>query len=189
MRKLFTILALGGLLLTAGCGGMGTTRFIHPEFDFGFLESVAVVPFENASENQGAGNQATRYFNNALLATEAFEIVEPGEVARVLENEGLVRTAQLSDQQIVAIGQQLGVQGLFLGSVTESSSIRSGATTVSVVTVVIRLVETETGATVWSATGSDDSATFWSSLFGTGQRARADVMRRAIDKCLGSLMD
>lgn len=189
MRKLFTILSLAALLATAGCGGMGTTKFVHPEFDFGFLESVAVVPFENISDDQGAGHQATRYFNNALLAAEVFEIVEPGEVSRVLENEGLVRTAQLSDQQIVAIGQQLGVQGLFLGSVSESSSVRSGSTTVAVVTVVIRLVETETGATVWSSTGSDDSATFWSSLFGTGQRARADVMRKAINKCLGTLLD
>lgn len=189
MGKLITILVLATLVMTAGCGGMGTTRFVHPEFDFAFLESVAVVPFENISDDQGAGHQATRYFNNALLAAEVFNIVEPGEVSRVLENEGLVRTAQLTDGQIVAIGGELVVQGLFLGSVSESSSLRSGSTTVSVVTVVIRLVETETGATVWSATASEDSATFWSSLFGTGQKSRGDVMRKAIDKCLGTLLD
>jgi len=180
---------LAALLVTAGCGGVGTTSFVHPEFDFAFLESVAVVPFENISDDQGAGHQATRYFDNSLLAAEAFNIVEPGEVARVLENEGLIRTAQLADAQIVAIGAELGVQGLFLGSVSESSSLRSGSTTVSVVTVVIRLVETETGATVWSATASEDSATLWSSLFGTGQKSRSDVMRRAIDECLDTLLD
>lgn len=183
------VLALLLPVLGAGCGGTGTTKFVHPDFDFSFLEKVAVVPFENLTDTQGSGAQATRYFTNSLLATEAFVVTEPGEVARALELQSLVRTAELTEAQIKAIGRELGVQGLFMGTVSESASLRSGSTTVSVVTVVIRLVETETGATVWSASNSDDSSTFWSSLFGTGQRSRSEVMRRCIDGCLDTLLD
>ena len=189
MKKTLFALALCSLALACGCGGPGTTKFVHPEFDFGFVERVAVVPFENLSSNQGAGARATRYFISSLLAAEAFGVVEPGETAAALEKHSLVRTAQLTEEQIVALGHELGVQGLFLGTLSESASLRSGSTTVSVVTVVIRLVETETGATVWSATKSDDSATFWSSLFGTGQRSAAEVTRTCIDGALGTLLD
>ncbi|RLA05501.1 MAG: hypothetical protein DRQ54_08005 [Gammaproteobacteria bacterium] len=189
MKQITLALALLLALFGGGCGGTGATRFIHPEFDFSFVENVAVVPFENLSDAQGSGAQATRYFVTSLLASDAFLVIEPGEVARVLETQSLVRTAQLTDAQIKAVGRDLGVQGLFLGTVSESASLRSGSTTVSVVTVVIRLVETETGATVWSATNSDDSAGFWSTLFGTGQKSRSEVMRRCIDGCLDTLLD
>ena len=60
---------------------------------------------------------------------------------------------------------------------------------INVVTVVARLVETETGATVWSATRSENSSTFWSTLFGTSQKSRGVVMRSTIDSCLDTLLD
>ena len=53
----------------------------------------------------------------------------------------------------------------------------------------MRLIETETGVTVWSATNTEDSASFWSSLFGTGQKSSSVVMRNCIDGCLDTLMD
>jgi hypothetical protein len=86
---LFVAVALVLLLalFSAGCGGTGTTSFIHPEFDFSFVENVAVVPFENLSSNQGSGAQATRYFITSLLASDAFVVIEPGEVARALETQ------------------------------------------------------------------------------------------------------
>jgi TolB-like protein len=189
MKKITLALVLMLALLGGGCGGTGATKFLHPEFDFSFIESVAVVPFENLSGSQGSGAQATRYFVNSLLASDAFEVIEPGEVARALETQSLVRTAQLTEEQIISVGRELGVQGLFLGTVSESESLRSGSTTVSVVTVVVRLVETETGATVWSATNSEDSTGFWSSLFGTNQKSRSEVMRKCLADCLDTLVN
>jgi hypothetical protein len=189
MKLILAGLLSAALVFLAGCGGMGPTKFIHPGFDFSFIEKIAVVPFENLSNDQAAGAKATRYFTTALLATEAFEVLEPGEVSASLEKFGLVSTAQLTDEQVITLGQELGVQAVFLGTLSEATSMRSGATTVNVVTVVVRLLETETGATVWSATNTEDSSSFWSSLFGTGQKTPSEVMRRCIDGCLDTLMD
>ena len=188
MRRTILCMMVAGLFI-AGCGGMGATRFIHPGFDFGFIERVAVVPFENLSTEQGAGARATRYFTTALLAAEAFEVVEPGEVSRALERFGYVATAQLTEEQAVALGNELGAQGVFLGSLSESVKIRSGSNNVSVITIVASMVETETGTTVWSSTNTENSSNFWSTLFGTGQKSSSEVMRRAIDGCLDTLLD
>jgi hypothetical protein len=189
MKFIHAILLAAALISVAGCGGMSATKFVHPDFDFAFIETIAVVPFENLSSDAAAGAKATRYFTTALLATEAFEVLEPGEVSRSLEKFGLVSTAQLTREQVISLGQELGVQAVFLGSLSEASAMRSGSTTVNVVTVVVRLLETETGATVWSATNTEDSASFWSSLFGTGQKPPSAVMRKCIDGCLDTLMD
>lgn len=189
MRKLILTILLSSLVVLSGCGGTGKTKFVHPDFDFSFMEKVGVVPFENLSEDQGAGARATRFFTGALLASEAFWVVEPGEMTHALGKQSLLRTAEVTEAQAIAIGKDLGIQGLFLGTVNESSMIRSGSSNVAVVTVVIRLVETETGSTVWSVTHSADSRTFWSSVFGGGQKSISEVTRSCIDSCLDTLLD
>jgi hypothetical protein len=189
MRKLILTILLSTLVLLCGCGGTGKTKFVHPDFDFSFMEKVGVVPFENLSDDQGAGARATRFFTGALLASEAFWVVEPGEMTYALGKQSLLRTAEVTEAQAVAIGKDLGVQGLFLGTVNESAMVRSGSSSVAVVTVVVRLVETETGSTVWSVTHSEDSRTFWSSLFGGGQKSISEVTRSCIDSCLDTLLD
>ncbi len=189
MKLLRLGLAALVVLICGGCAGSGAEKFVHPDFDFSFIEKVAVIPFENLSGDQGAGARATRYFVNSLLASEAFEVVEPGEVAKALEKMSVVRTAELTRDQYVQLGRQLDVQGLFLGSLSESTSVRSGSGDANVVTVVLRLVETETGQTVWSVTRSEDSRGFWSNLLGTAQDSRGEVTRKCLDKCLDSLLD
>lgn len=187
-RKSNLLLAVATLSF-AGCGGMGPTTFFHREYDFGYVERVAVVPLENLSQDQGAGFRATRILVTELLASETFEILEPGEVARVLAKFGTTRTGELAQDQLIAIGKELRAQGLILGSVDESATMRSGTSNVNVVTMSVRLVETDTGATVWSATHTEGGRGFWSTLLGTGEPSMGEVMRACIDEILGTLVD
>jgi len=188
MKSGLLILAVLASLLT-GCAGMKPTIFLHPEYNFGYIEKVAVIPFENLSKEQGAASRATRLFVSELLATESFEVVEPGEVSRALEKFATIRAAQLTQAQLVEIGKQLGVQALFLGSVNESSSMRSGSASTSVVTMVVRLVETDEGVSVWSATHTEGGRGFWATLFGTGQKSESEVTRNCVKKTLKTLIN
>lgn len=171
-----------------GCGGMSPTVFLHPEFNFSYVERVAVIPFENLTNDQGAGYRATRLFISELLAKEAFEVVEPGEVKRVIEKYGTVRTADLTKDQIINIGKELKVQALFLGSINESTLQRTGSSTNPVVTIITRLVETETGATIWSATNTQTGKSFWRSVFGGRDKSMSEVTRKCIHKVIGTLI-
>jgi TolB-like protein len=175
-----------GLIL--GCSGIGPTTFIHAGFNFGFVERIAVVPFENLSKDQGAGYRVTRFFVSELLAAEAFDVVEPGEVSRVLESHGIVRVAELTPEQTLEIGKELNVQALILGSIAESSTARSGSGTVATVTVIARMVEAEKGVTVWSTTHTKGGRGFWSSLFGTADKSRSEVTRRCVEEAVGTLI-
>lgn len=188
-RSLVLGLLLAVALAPFGCGGMRPTTFIHPEYNFAYVERVAVIPFENLVGDQAAGARATRYFVNELLATEAFEIVEPGEVARVLALQGIAGTAELTKAQVTEIGRQLSVQGVFLGSIAESAAIRSGSSAASTVTISVRLLETDTGATVWSTTNTEGGRGFWSSLFGTGNDSLSEVTRRCVKNAIATLVD
>lgn len=176
------------LVLLAGCSGSGATVFLHPDYNFQFVERVAVIPFENLSKSQGAGERVTRVFLTELLAAKAFDVVEPGEVSRVLEKFSTVRTGQLTQEEIVAIGKELKVQSLVLGTVAEMTAVRSGSGENSTVTLVTRMVETETGQTVWSATRTSRSGGFWSSLWGTSGKSESEVIRDCVRGMLHSLI-
>ncbi len=188
MRALKITAVMATALVIGACSGMGPTTFLHPEFNFAYVERVGVIPFENLTKDQGAGARATRFFIAELLAAEAFDVVEPGEVARVLEKHMTSRTGDLTEEQAINVGKELGAQAVFLGSVGESSTVRSGAGSSNVVTLVVRMVETDTGQTVWSTTHTEGGRGFWSVLFGTGERSMSEVMRRCVKKSIKTLI-
>ena len=184
-----------GLLLVMvaalGCGacGVGPTTFTHPNYNFGFIERVAVLPFEDLSSDRGAGARMSRYFVSELLEAEVFDIVEPGEVSNQLVKLGALGVSELTPELIVGLGRDLRAEALFFGTVTESASVRSGSTTESVITINVRLVETETGSVVWSTTLTETGRGFWSGLFGTNGATMGEVSRRAAASAVSELVN
>ena len=176
------------LFYLIGCGG--SSVFIDPTFDFGYVERVAIVPFDNLSQQtQVLGKQATLAFTTELLSRKAFGIVEPGETAKVMADLNLTRPGGAPDMaQIQEMGKRLKVQGLIFGSVSQTSMVRSGLTNNPVITLDVRLVETESGATVWAASRSAGRPGFFSTLFGVGGKADSEVLRQCIDEVLGTLI-
>lgn len=173
----------------SSCGGPNKTVFLHRDYNFGFIEKVAVIPFENISREQGASERATRFFVADLLAAEAFDVIEPGEVERVMAKVGITGSISPTKEQMAQVGAELGVQALFLGSVTEVTSVRSGASQYATVSLTIRLVETESGQTVWSASASEKGRGFWGSIFGGSGKSQSDVMRSCIRTTLKTLIE
>lgn len=177
------------VVLLAGCGGMGATTFVHPDYNFAYVERVAVIPFENLSDDRGAAARMSRYFVTELLDARVFDVVEPGEVAQGMVAIGSLRVAELPPEQFVELGRTFQAQALFLGSVTESAVVRTGASSENVVTLDVRLVETETGAVIWSTTVTETGRGFWSRLFGTSGDSMGEVSRKAVSKAISELVD
>ena len=190
MKKIKIILSaiiISGLI--SSCGGMRSTTFINYDFNYNFIEKVAVIPFENLSNDQGAGDRVTRIFISELFSKNAFDIIEPGEVNRVLQKLGIVRTGELTTEQAIEVGKELKVQSVFLGSVNESTTYRSGSSNTTIVTLVVRLIEVETGSTIWSATHTAGGKGFWSSIFGGGNSSKSEVTRKCVKEIIGTIVN
>lgn len=189
-KRSVTILALGLLLATACGSTLETTRFTNPDFDFSFVERVAVLPFDNLSGDRQAGHRAARITVTALLATGAVDVVEIGEVEAALVRLGVQpqRAVVLSSDQVVALGREVGAQAVLAGTVTESSNHRSGAVSMPVVTIDLHLIETETGVTVWAVTRTEKGSTFSARVLGAGGEAISDTTRRCVGELLETLI-
>lgn len=181
--------ALLGLLVAAGCaGGPEPTQFTNPRFNFDFVERVAVLPFENLSNDRQAGPRATRLMVTELLATGAVDVVEPGEVRAALEEVG-ARSLQPSTEHVLALGEMLGVEALVLGTVTESEVARSGSVGIPVVGLDVRMVETETGAIVWAATYTERGGSLGAKILGTSGEPLSVTTRDAVRGVLRTLIE
>lgn len=171
----------------ACAGGLQPTRFTNPDFDFSFVEKVAVVPMENLSNDRQAGVRATRLLITELLASGAVDVVEPGEVRSAFARVGVGRETPSRDE-VIALGKSLGVQAILLGTVTESENLRSGTVSVPVVTLDVHMLETETGTAVWAATHTEKGAGLSAKLLGTGGEPISETTRRCVRAIVETLV-
>jgi Peptidoglycan-synthase activator LpoB len=179
-----------GLALSCS-GALQPTEFLNPNFDFSFVERVAVLPFQNHTDDRQAGSRATRLAITELLASGTVDVVEPGEVQAALTKlTGAVpgRSQEPSTEQVVALAKALGVQAVILGAVTQSEIMRSGGQAIPAVTLDLHMVETETGATVWAATNSEKGTSFGSRVLGTAGQPIAETTRRCLRNMMGALI-
>jgi curli biogenesis system outer membrane secretion channel CsgG len=157
---------LASALALAGCGG--SARYVHPSADIGGVRTVAVLPFETLVADKLSGERVQKIFFTELLLSGGFEVVEPGQVLQALRRAQLEVSA-LTPDDIKRLGKELKVQALFLGSVLEYDDGRgSGSVPAPRVKLQLRMVDTETATTLWSAMPSRSGVPFTGRLFGIG---------------------
>ncbi len=171
-----------------GCAANRATSFLHPEYDFSQVERIAVVPFENLSSEQGTASYVSRVFLTELLATGAFDVVEPGEVTRVVGAQSASRSAELTYDQIKKVGSELNVQAVIFGTVGESADLRSSGVSGHIISLNVRMVEVTNGSTVWSAVVNSGGPGFFARLLGAGDQSRGTAVRNAVRKTISTLV-
>ena len=176
------------VFLAAALGCSSGSHYLHARADLGAIRKVAVLPFETVTSERIAADKVHRIFLNELLATDAFEVVEPGVVVKVLRDERIENVAALTPADIVKIAKGMGAQGLFFGTVVDYGDPRGGETIAPEITIQLRLVEGQTGATVWSASRTRNGATMTARLFGLGGNSSTEVARALIRDELSTLL-
>jgi len=182
------LVVIAACVASVSCAGaMRTTRFTNPEFDFGYVEKVAVLPLENLSNDTQSGERATRLLITELLSSGAVDVVEPGELRAAVQKLKMNPTTPTS-AQVVALGKELQVQAVIIGSVAQSDKLRAGSVLVPVVTLDIHMLETETGRPVWAATHTEKGSGAGAALLGTGAEPISQTTRRCVRRAIATLI-
>jgi TolB-like protein len=179
------LVALALSLLVSGCGTMQQTKYLHKNADLGAITKVAVLQFENLTPERSAGDKVQKIFYLELLAADVFEVTEPGQVVKVTRSQAV---DSLGPADFQRIGKDLGVDGIFLGTVVDFAETRSGSTPTPEITVQLRLIETHTGATVWSTGQTRSGAAVSTRLFGVGGESLTEAARRVVRSELSTLL-
>ncbi len=172
-----------------GCTrGMRPTSFTNTDYNFAFLERVAVLPLLNLSEDRQAGSRATRILITELLSTGAVDVVEPGETLAAL-NRITSGDPTPTTEQIIALGKALNVQAVLQGSVTQSGTSRAGTVMIPVVTLDVHMLETESGQAIWAVTHTERGGSAGAAILGTGSEPISQTTRRCARRLIKTLVN
>jgi len=156
--------------------------------DFSTMRRVAVLPLANLTRESAAGEKVRRVVIAELLATDRFEVIEPGAVDRATQDMGLVMNEPLTARQAFLLGQKLDVQGIFVGAVNEYGTTKAGGTQEAPeVAVSLLLIDPASGAILWSADEARGGLTFWVRHFGTEPARVSEQARVTVRSALVTL--
>ncbi len=154
MKSSKLILAL--VLTMVVVGGCSRTRvYVPPRFDLAEFYRIGLVNFTMDDARGELDELATEYFRREIFATySGIELLEIGDMEDVLSEVGRERFDPRAAQ---ALGREYEIASVFVGEI-KASPVRPRASislnprveaTVSV-ELTVRMLSTESGATIWS---------------------------------------
>jgi len=179
------VILIALLFVSGGCASNNIKHYLRPNADVNAVRRIAVLPIESLTQDQYAGEKVRRVVITELLS-RGVDVIEPGEVTNFLRtlNKPLW---SLSREDIKKLGETLNVDAVMMGSV-EAYAISSGLTvSYPEVSVNFRLVETSTGAILWSAVNTSGGASFWTRHFGTENISLSETARRVVKEAVDTL--
>jgi hypothetical protein len=156
-------MAVLSLVLLSGCASNPPTRrvWVAPRVDLKPYETIGLVEFSSASRG-GLAALATRRFAEAARRDQGMlRMVDVGSRQEALASVG---RDLWNPESCRAIGRQHAVRTMFHGTLTlsrirptvqVSALLRSGQVSAHVdATLEVQLIESETGASIWSRSAS-----------------------------------
>jgi TolB-like protein len=161
IRRVWTACATLLLTLFAGCST--TTITTGPHVPGG--KSIAVVPFENLSNQRHAGLVMTDLATTILHVSPAFDVREVSDPTldeevrlRRLETDPWERQVGVNTAAAAAVGAALEVDHVLAGSVGEYGFVDGFGETANV-GLTLRLVRVSDGEVIWAGSLSRKTAT------------------------------
>jgi hypothetical protein len=180
--------ALWPLVLLFASASCATGRkYQDKNMDFASVRTVAVLPFQNLSQQSTAAERVRDVFSNMLLATGALYVLPSGEVQRGLSRSGVALQTSLAKEEVISLGKAIAAEAVITGVVQEYGEARSGNTSANVIAVSVQMIETQTGKVVWAASSTKGGVGFWDRMFGGGGEPMNKVTEDAVSDLLNKL--
>jgi hypothetical protein len=180
--KIAIIVSFGVVVLAmvAGCAGSARqpaqTIMAPPRVDLAPQQMIGVLQFDSKAKGKLGALATRRFVESARRDQGMLRVMELGRGWKALRTMG---QKDWSPAAYKAIGAQNGLKSIFVGEISVSSvrptlslasALRSGTVTAEVdATLSVRLVEVETGATLWSASAGTSKSLGQISAFGGGE--------------------
>ncbi len=167
--------------------GCAQSTYSDSNMDFGSIQSVAVMPFQNLTRDIDAAERVRDTFMGMLLATESIYVLPAGETARGIERAAPNPAYAPSSDKIKTLGSVLSVDTVITGVLREYGSVRSGANSANMISLSLQMIEVDGGQVVWSASATAGGVTVMDRLIGGGGEPMSAVTEKAINELLNDL--
>ncbi len=181
-------LVLALLLMCCSCAYKGANTFVMAPEEAQTVCRVAVLPFNNESDDPSGGALVSNIFRNALIRAENFEVVGEGEVRSFL-----TRSRILPDNFVNAPLETYGILGkdLVVDAVVRGRVIDIGEKTlgregvIPYLNLYLELVDVSTGRPIVSSFHRRRGDEFRTAMHFGVVRTRSELMAKVADEILG----
>lgn len=168
------------IFYAAGCG---PKYYLQQNADVGSLRKIAVMPIENFTADEYAGEKIRRILLTELLS-RGVEVIEPGEITRLLKDMKVVSLASLKVKEVQEIGSAAEASAVMMGSVEAYGVERGISVSYAEVTVNLRLIEVSSGNIVWSVRHSSGGPGFWTRHFGSEGMSLSETAGKVVREAI-----
>jgi TolB-like protein len=172
------------LIFIYGCAA--PEYYTRPKTDISNIKRIAVLPMENFTSDEYAGEKVRRVVITELLS-RGIDVIEPGEVTRVLKESNVRSIGSIKITDIQNIGKTLGVEAVMMGSVEAFGISRGISVSYPEVTILLILHEASSGNIVWSVRNTVGGANFWTRHFGAEGITLSEAVRKAAKEAVDTL--
>lgn len=190
-KKIAGLILVLALSFLWGCSSHSLTKsFLREDVNIGYIQTIAVLPFENLGPGGPATAQRIREITiTQVLVSGLFDVVDRGRVDSMLREEAIDpgAAAAIDNLTLKRLGQRLGVQAFLLGSVEQVSDARTGTAVYPETTITLRLVDIEAGNVLWQATGRGSGYSLLDRMFGVAPKDSFRVTLDLITRMLNTI--
>jgi TolB-like protein len=166
--------------------GCVTEHFVRLKTDINSIKRIAVLPFENFTSDNYAGEKIRRIVITELLS-KGIDVIEPGEVTRLLKDLKIRSLGSISVSEIQQMGKTLGVEAVMTGSVEAFGISKGISVAYPEVTINLILIETSSGNIIWSIRHTTGGASFWTRHFGSESISLSEAARKVVREAINTL--
>jgi hypothetical protein len=154
MKIVVNILLVALLLFVGGCGSGRAESHFRAGYNFGMLDSVAVVAVEGVLKSEAAKNQIAEYFEMEFLK-KGYAPKEWTNVAAALEEKEVNASELNTDEGVAEAGEIINVPAVLIVNIPHFGNE---------IFINAKLVDVADGSVLWIGSGTSKSG----SLFGFG---------------------
>ncbi len=165
--------------------GCGPKHYVREKDKSAGINKVAVMPFENFTADEYAAEKIRRIAIADLLS-KGIEVVEPGEITRIIRESKIKSLSSIKTAEVQEIGKASGACAIMMGSVEYYGLSRGISVTYPEVTANFRLLETSTGKVLWSVRHTSGGANFWTRHFGSEGKSLSEVAGEVVREAINT---
>ncbi len=151
-----------------GCAATDSAQqtFVRENVDLGYITRVAVLPFENNTQDDFAAQRIRDITATRILAMGIFDVVDRGVVDSGLREMAIDKDTPLDVPVVKRLGQRLGVQAFVYGTVNSIGENRQGSFTYPQVALTLELIDSESAQVLWRNSDTNSGYSLADRLFG-----------------------
>ncbi|MBI4849740.1 MAG: DUF799 family lipoprotein [Nitrospirae bacterium] len=173
------------LIFMSGCSN-GIKHYVRPNTDAAKIKKIAVLPFENFTPDTFADDKVRSVVIMDLMS-RGVDVIEPGEVLKILQEMKVKSAQSLTQQDIKNIGEALNVESVMTGAVEAFGISRGISVSYPEVSVNLILFDAKTGKIIWSVWHTAGGASFWTRHFGAEGSTLDETSKKVIKEAIDTL--